>query len=106
MAFDPETQLDDTERVHLAILRNNTPGFNALQKIFESEIAKFHVALVNSKTDEDVLNNHKLEKAASAFYVAIMNRINYEMEVYSQTPKKSDAPLEDITEGVLDMGGY
>lgn len=103
MAIDPEYQLDSEERTYIAMLAADTPAFAALQKIFESEIAKFHVSLVNSKTDEEVLINHKLEKAASQFYVQVLRRINQEIEIHYNAPKVDDKPVDD-TEGLIDFG--
>lgn len=103
MAIDPEYQLDDQERAYVAMLKSDTPAFAALTKIFESEIAKFHVSLINSKTDEEVLTNHKLEKAASQFYVQVLNRINSEIEQHYNTPRVTDKPV-DATEGLIDLG--
>lgn len=103
MAIDPELQLDDTERAYLAMMVANIPAFGALTKIFEAEIEKFKVALINAQKPEDVITQHNLAKAASQFYVQVINRINQEIEIHHHTPKVNDQPV-DATEGLLDLG--
>lgn len=95
--------LDSIQRAQLHVTVGED-GFKVIQKIFESELAKFHIRLLNTNPADEaaVLAAHKMEKAAAQFYQGVVNRINSELEIYRSTPKSTDKP-EDVTEGVLDI---
>lgn len=101
---DPETELSHLQRAHLSALVS-TDGFKVLKDIMELECEKFKVCLINADPSNAsaVLAAHNLAKSAAQFYVAVMNRINAEVEAYRLAPRASDAP-EDITDGRIDFG--
>lgn len=100
----PDLELNGIDRAHLNVLVT-MEGFKVLQNIMESEVEKFKVALLNanpSKHDE-VIAAHQLAKAAAMFYAGVVKRLNSELELYRNSPKASDKPI-DATEGLIDLG--
>lgn len=102
--FNPDLQLDTTDRANLAGLSSNE-GFKVLQRIMRSEVDKFVVKLINTDPakPKEIIAAHRLAKAAAQFYTAISNRVNEEIQTYIATPREGDRPV-DVTSGVLDFG--
>jgi hypothetical protein len=101
MGIEADNELTGIERAHLANWLTED-SFPIVQKLMEDEIKKFNLNLINSRKDEDVIHNHKLAAAAAAFYQGLIKRINQEIFVYRNTPKKGDKPV-DATESILNL---
>jgi hypothetical protein len=101
--IDPELELTVTERAHLAYLVK-TDGFQIFQKICESEVEKFKVAMINVKpgNTQELVERHSIAQAAAQFYVALVSRLNNEIEIYSRAPREGDGPMPDVTEALFD----
>src|ERR1035437_2672283 len=101
--IDPEFELTAQERAYIAYLVK-TDGFQIFQKICESEVEKFKVALINVKpgNTEELVERHSIAQAAAQFYVALISRLNNEIEIYSHVPRENDEPMPDNTEALLD----
>lgn len=97
-----ELELDNKERAHLNVLVG-MDGFPVLQKIFENELEKFHIKLLNTDPADEhsVLAAHRMEKAAAQYYQGCMKQLQMEIEAYRQLPKATDKPI-DMTEGLFD----
>lgn len=80
LSIDPETRLDDAERGALISILD-TDGFTVLRKLMLVEIARFDLALKNAERAEDVIIKHNIAKAASQFYVQLIDRLNKEREL-------------------------
>lgn len=100
--IDAEFELTAQERAHIAYLVK-TDGFQVFQRICESEIEKFKIALINVKpgNTEELVERHSVAQAAAQFYIALVNRLNSEIEIYSHAPRENDAPMADITEDLI-----
>ena len=101
MGIEADNELTGIERAHLATWTTEE-SFLIVQRLMEDEIKKFNLNLINSSKQEDIIANHHLAKAAAAFYQGLINRINQEIFVYRNTPKKGDKPV-DVTETVLNL---
>jgi hypothetical protein len=104
--IDPETQLSHVQRSHLQVLITSE-GWRILQTLMEAECAKFDVALKNCKAGDvnAIVEHHAMSKAASAFVVGIINRINDELALY-RSESSGQEVLDDPTEQNLDLGDY
>jgi hypothetical protein len=101
-----ELTLGRNEQAYLAAIKA-TPGFKVLDDIAKSEVNKFIQRLINIPSDdkEAVLSAHMAAKVAAQMYAGFVNRINFEIDQYMNTPTLRDKP-KDLTEGILDLGEY
>lgn len=101
--LDPEAQLDDAERA-AAVSILDMPGWFAVRKLMEIEIKRFDLALKNADPAdrEDVLAKHVIAKAASQFYVQIIDRLNTERELFlsATTP---EGILPSVTDAITEV---
>lgn len=77
-------KLDDRQRSVLTAFVQQE-GWDVMQKLMESEIREFNVALHNTPVSqrEAVLANHNVAVAAAQFYVGLISRIANELGVHS-----------------------
>jgi hypothetical protein len=102
--FNPDLILEHSDRAFLQSTIN-TPGFKIMQKIFDSELDKLFMNIVNAndKNAEDVLSAQRMSKAACIFYNNVVAKINDEVERYTSVIDESHRAPEDATEGTLDL---
>lgn len=103
--FTADLELEHHERGELADTVR-TPGFRHVEKIFEAEVQKFFVALLNIPSGgTDVLEGHRVAKTVAQLWEGAAARINAEASYYIETAKqsKTQEPL-DLTEGMIDLG--
>lgn len=101
MPIDPETELTDAERGSLVAILDS-PGWQVFRKVMEIQIARFDLDVKNASKAEDVIFKHSISKAASQFYVQIIDRLNIERELLFSAitpdqilPSVTDALIED-----------
>jgi hypothetical protein len=65
----------------LAILKH--PGYEVLKRIFESEIDRMQIDLLNTEPTnrDEILAKHNIAKAAAMFYARILQRIENEQDL-------------------------
>lgn len=102
--FEPELSLSHGERSQLAALAS-MPGYHIFHRVARAEVHKFVVSLINADgtNPAEVLERHRLSKAAAMFYTALTQKVNEEVYQYTAAPRANDAPV-DVTEGSLDIG--
>lgn len=89
---DPELTLQDVERAELkacVMLR----GFEQVKRLAEAECARFDVQLKNLSPeapnyDSTLKQYHALAKAASQFWVGLVERINLEIARLDMQPQE------------------
>jgi hypothetical protein len=103
--FTAELELAHHQRAELADTCN-TPGFKTVQKIFDAEINKFFMALMNLPTGSPaVAEGHRVAKTAAQLWEGAAQRINQEIKQYGVElrAEKPEAPVDPI-EGSIDLG--
>jgi hypothetical protein len=60
-------------------------GWDIMQKLMESEVREFNVAVANTPVSkpDDVLAKHKVAVAASQFYQGLINRVREELGLHN-----------------------
>lgn len=106
-AFNPEVRLNHEQRGQIAHTIAS-PGFVYINQIMRSEVDKFVLDLINVPEDNDamVIAKHKLSKAAAQFYQLVISRLNAESSQFVRDASESSAPMEDPTEGLIDLGEH
>jgi hypothetical protein len=103
--FIEDIELEHHQRAELADTCN-TPGFKTVQKIFDAEVQKFFVALMNLPSGSDqVIEGHRVAKVAAQLWEGAAQRINAEVGQYAEAIRanKPQTPV-DITDGNIDLG--
>jgi hypothetical protein len=72
--------------------------------IMKDEAFSFNKNLLLAKKQEDILQAHALASAGAEFHDRVINRIENEIQQYTNSPRSNDLP-QDFTEGMLDTGG-
>lgn len=80
--IDAEFEINNQERAVL-ISFCKQEGWDLMQKIMESEIRRYNVALINTpeENEAEVLAKHKLTKGLASWYTAVMTRIAREAQI-------------------------
>lgn len=104
MNIQTDVEFTHLERAHLASIYPQD-GFRVVEKILEVVYEKFKGNLLNIDQGDTakVLAGHALAKAAREYFVTVTKRVQYEVEMYRQSPKADDAPV-DMTDGNEDFG--
>lgn len=97
--IDPELTLNNAERVEL----NNVltlRGFEHLKRLALAECGRFDVQLKNLEAsspnyDTQLKHYHALAKAASQFWVGLMQRVDGEIQALIAS-QKAERPLKDL----------
>lgn len=103
--FTAELDLEHHDRSALADTCA-TPGFKTVQKIFEAEVNKFFIALINIQTGgEEVIEGQRVAKIAAQLWEGASRRINAEIRQYVAeiASSKTEDPVDPI-EGTIDLG--
>lgn len=103
--FTAELDFEQHQRAELADTCN-TPGFRWIQKIFEAEIQKFFIALVNLPSGgPDVIEGQRVAKTAAQIWEGAAARINFEISQHKEVLRSSkpQQPI-DPTEDMIDFG--
>lgn len=103
--FTAELDLGHHERAALADTCG-TPGFKTVQKIFEAEVNKFFIALINIQTGgKEVIEGQRVAKIAAQLWEGASRRINAEIRQYTaeMASLKTEEPIDPI-EGMIDLG--
>lgn len=103
--FPKELKLEKHQRAELSDTCN-TPGFRWIQAIFEDEVQKFFIALINLPTGgEPVIEGQRVAKVAAQVYEGAMQRVNAEV-AYLGEELRANKPTQpvDILEGMIDLG--
>jgi hypothetical protein len=103
---------DDKERTALGQVLA-MPGFEVIEKIAESECAKFDVRLKNldaattpggpDKYEALVIEYHREAKVASMVWEGVRQRLEREQEILARPKPRGATPadaIEDVTEGL------
>lgn len=96
---DPELQLTSNERAELKSVISQS-GFQHFSRLAEAECGRFDVKLKNlDPSDPNYESNlksyHLLSKAASQFWVGLVQRVNEEIVKLDFQPKESKPTPED-----------
>ena len=100
--IDPETELDQAERAAVVSILD-TQGWEVFRKLMEIQIARFDLALKNADPADakDVLAKHSISKAASQFYVQIIDRLNTERDILYNAPTLNEI-LPSVTDALIE----
>jgi hypothetical protein len=90
--FNPDIELDRGEVSALAAIVSQ-PGFAVLNKIGKACVDQFVVTWINQDKPDDVVRAHHRAKVAAQVYTALMQRIQYEVDMYIQS-QPNDKPIE------------
>lgn len=82
--YSPEP-LSERDRQDLVSIRHH-PGYEVIRKVMEQEAETFTTALLNAKSDDDILQAQRMAKAAWTFYLRVQKRIEFEVneQIYLQ----------------------
>ena len=72
--FKPKFTLD-SRQLGIMAAAVKQEWFDILQNIMEEELRMMNVHLMNSGSDDEVLQSHRWVRGASMFYSGVMNRI-------------------------------
>lgn len=103
--FPKELNLEKHQRAEISDTVK-TPGFRWIQAIFEDEIQKFFIALLNLPSGgESVIEAQRVAKTAAQVYEGAMQRVNSEI-AYLHEQLRAEKPQEpiDLIDGMIDLG--
>jgi hypothetical protein len=103
--FTAPLELERHQRAELSDTCN-TPGFRWIQKIFEAEIQKFFIALLNMPSGgKEVVEGQRVAKTAAQLYEGAIQRINAEVAYLGEEIRASKPQIPiDLIEGMIDLG--
>jgi hypothetical protein len=93
--MDEPIELNGIERAHLSAW-SGEESFKIVQRLMISLVKEFDLDLINASKNEDIIAKHHIAKAAAMYYQRFVDRLNSEIYVYQNSPKKGDKPV-DIT---------